>query len=50
MPSFKKIEKIFGVKPLIYPILPFEDESSTTRWLSYPESMKKRVDKKIKKK
>ncbi len=48
LPSFRRVEKIFGVKPLIYPLLPFENEKSPF-WLSYPESMKKRVDKKMKK-
>lgn len=49
LPSFKKIEKMFGVKPLIYPLLPFENEKNKL-WLSYPKSMRKVVDKKIKKK
>ena len=49
LPSFKKAEKIFGVKPLIFPLLPFENEKGT-HWLSYPESLKKILDKHISKK
>jgi len=49
LPSFKQVERLFGVKPLIYPLLPFEHEKSSS-WLSYHESLKKHVDKKIKKK
>lgn len=39
LPSFKKIEEIFGVKPLIAQLLPTDDEKSTF-WYSYPEKMR----------
>ena len=47
LPSFKEVERIFGVKPLIYPLLPLESERNP-HWPSYPESIKKRVDKNMK--
>lgn len=34
MPSFEKVEKIFGYKPLIVPLLPHEEEKSKT-WFYY---------------
>jgi len=40
LPSFREVKKIFGVKPLIYPPLPFKNEKSLF-WLSYPEKRKK---------
>jgi len=49
LPSFKEVERIFGVKPLIYPLLPFENEKNSS-WLSYPESLRKKVNIGIKKK
>lgn len=42
LPSFKKLEKLFGVKPLIFPLLPIEHEHQKS-WLSYPESLKQEV-------
>ena len=38
-PSIRKIEKMFGVKPLIVPILPLIDEVDYF-WYYYPESLK----------
>lgn len=40
MPSFKKVEELFGCKPLIVPLLPLENERSHS-WLYYPESIEK---------
>lgn len=37
-PSFKKAEQIFGVRPLIYPLLPIEFEEDIY-WYSYPEHL-----------
>lgn len=37
-PSFKKAEELFGVRPLIYPLLPIEFEEDTY-WYSYPENL-----------
>ncbi len=37
-PSFKKAEEIFGVRPLIYPLLPIEFEKDVS-WYSYPEHL-----------
>lgn len=34
LPSFKKAVEIFGVKPLIFPLLPIKDEKSLV-WFSY---------------
>lgn len=39
LPSFKQIESLFGVKPLIYPLLPFK-QATNTYWHSYPEELK----------
>lgn len=39
LPSFDEVERIFGVKPLIYPLLPF-NSAKNTYWYSYPESIK----------
>lgn len=35
-PSFCEIEEIFGIKPLIYPLLPLKDENNK-KWLEYYE-------------
>jgi hypothetical protein len=35
-PSIDKIKEIFGVAPLIHPIIPLKDEADN-RWLHYPE-------------
>ena len=40
LPSFKEVEDIFGVKPLIFPVLPL-NLAISTYWYSYPESMEK---------
>jgi len=48
LPSFREVERVFGVKPLIYPFLPFENEKSSV-WLSYPESMQKMMGGRVKK-
>jgi hypothetical protein len=42
LPSFYEVEKVFGVKPLIFPLLPFDGEKHP-HWLSYHESIKERV-------
>ncbi len=39
-PSFKKAKEIFGVRPLIYPLLPMEFEESVD-WYSYPGHLQK---------
>ena len=41
-PSFEKATEIFGVKPLIFPLLPIRDEKSPV-WLSYPISTRDSV-------
>lgn len=38
IPSFKKLEKIFGVKPLIVPLVPLEDENCLY-WWCYPKKV-----------
>lgn len=38
IPSFHKLEKIFGIKPLVVPITPIEDEDDRY-WWCYPESI-----------
>jgi len=40
IPSFNKIEKTFGLKPLIVPLTPVQDENNL-RWWCYPEHIKK---------
>ncbi len=40
LPSFDEVERIFGVKPLIFPLLPFDGEKHPY-WLSYSESLQK---------
>jgi hypothetical protein len=42
LPSFKKLEKIFGVKPLIVPIVPLEDENCLY-WWCYPRKVEERL-------
>ncbi len=39
LPSFKEAERIFGVKPLIYQLLPKNHEDDIY-WYSYPDSIK----------
>ena len=41
-PGFKKAEEIFGVRPLIYPLLPIEFEEDVY-WYSYPEHLHAKV-------
>jgi len=40
VPSAREIERIFGIKPLIFPIIPFEYERDL-HWLSYSEDVEK---------
>ncbi len=49
LPSFIKASEIFGVKPLIFPLLPVEYEKYTS-WLSYPISIRQEVLKYLKSK
>lgn len=46
IPSIKKIEKKFGVKPLIVPTLPFEDEDDLF-WCFYPQNLENKIKQKI---
>ncbi len=48
LPSFNKACEIFGVKPLIFPLLPIEHERSND-WLAYPLSMKTEIELYLKK-
>ncbi|MCE9628729.1 MAG: hypothetical protein K8Q91_01910 [Candidatus Vogelbacteria bacterium] len=41
--SFKEVSDYFGVKPLIYPLLPLENEKSIN-WLSYSPGIKKNIE------
>lgn len=41
-PSFEKVTEIFGIKPLIVPLLPIEHEKSST-WFSYDEETQENV-------
>jgi len=43
LPSFEKIIKVFGYKPIIVPLLPFEHEKNKF-WLSYDEKTQKIVE------
>jgi len=43
LPSLEEAERIFGMKPLIFPLLPFENEQFT-QWLSYPEQVKNMLE------
>jgi hypothetical protein len=40
LPSFNKIEQMFGLKPLIVPLTPISDENNLY-WWCYPEHTKK---------
>lgn len=42
LPSFEKVTKIFGVKPIIVPLLPHEHEKNDL-WFSYDEDVQKKV-------
>lgn len=42
LPSFKKIEKMFGIKPLIVPLEPLNAEADPC-WYYYPKSLKKNL-------
>lgn len=44
VPAFKKIEEIFGVKPLIFPLQPLKSEEEKN-WYEYKESLLERVSK-----
>jgi len=46
IPSFNKAVEIFGVKPLIYPLLPLENECQKD-WLAYPIHTKDYIERKI---
>jgi len=48
MPNFKKIKKKFGVKPLIVPLVPADDEEHLY-WRHYPTNVKKSIDSLVKK-
>lgn len=41
-PSFKKATEIFGVKPLIFPLLPIRDEKNAV-WLAYSQTTKNKI-------
>jgi len=47
IPSFKKLEEIFGIKPLVVPLTPVESEDDLY-WWCYPCSTKKNIEKRIK--
>lgn len=49
IPGIKKLVKLFGVKPLIVPILPLESESAL-HWWHYPAKIEKIAKKMIEKK
>lgn len=42
-PSFQELTRIFGVKPLICPLLPLDIEKQIS-WLSYPDKLKKKIE------
>lgn len=46
LPSIKRIEELFGVKPIIYPITPIEDEDNF-EWWTYPGDVKMIVEDEI---
>ncbi len=46
IPAFKFIQEKFGVKPLIVPLIP-RDEETNKYWWYYPESIKNLIDRKI---
>ena len=43
LPSFKKISSLFGIRPMIVPIFPIEDENSFY-WRCYPKIIKDIID------
>jgi hypothetical protein len=43
LPSFNKVQEIFGVKPLIFPLNSFKSEESRS-WYFYPEKTKGYID------
>lgn len=43
LPSFAKVEEIFGVKPLIVPLEPFKDETDCA-WRSYSKNIKELIN------
>lgn len=47
LPAFKEIENMFGLKPLIVPIMPLSDKDETY-WWAYPNVMRKYLNKNIK--
>ena len=42
IPAFKEVEKLFGLKPLIVPIMP-SMEKDEVYWWSYPDQIKKHI-------
>lgn len=42
-PSFEKVEKLFGLKPLIVPLIP-EDRITDIYWWCYPDCIRKEVE------
>lgn len=46
IPSIRKIEELFGVKPIIYPITPIEGEDDF-KWWTYPADAKMVVEQEI---
>jgi len=42
-PSFKKVEKLFGLKPLIVPLIP-EDRITDIYWWCYPDCIRKEIE------
>lgn len=44
LPSFERVKELFGIKPLIVPLLPLEDERSH-KWLYYPGSVRETIKK-----
>lgn len=42
-PSFRELTRIFGVSPLICPLLPLDTEKQVS-WLSYPENLKFEIE------
>lgn len=45
-PSFKEVTRIFGVKPLIFPLLPIENVKSS-HWATYPCDTRKWVEQRL---
>jgi hypothetical protein len=48
IPSINRIKEVFGLKPLIYPLVPFKTENST-KWLSYEQKIENLVENELKK-